>query len=94
MKIQIRRGLFETNSSSVHSITIVPESEIDKWRKGELFYSYDDEKLIPISEIENYDPDCVSNFEDFGDEYEIFFENYTSPSGDKIVAFGYYGYNY
>lgn len=93
MKVQIRRGLFETNSSSVHSITIVPESEIDKWREGKLFFSYDEGRLIPISEIENYDPDWISNFEDFGDEYETFFEKYTSPSGDKIVAFGYYGHD-
>lgn len=93
MKVQIRHDLFETNSSSVHSLTIVPESEIDKWREGKLFYSYDEDRLIPISEIENYDPDWISNFEDFGDEYETFFEKYTSPSGDKIVAFGYYGHD-
>lgn len=93
MKVQIRHGLFETNSSSVHSLTIVPESEIDEWREGKLFYSYDEDRLIPISEIENYDPDWISNFEDFGDEYETFFEKYTSPSGDKIVAFGYYGHD-
>ena len=38
MKRQIRRGVFETNSSSTHSIVIGTKSEYDKWAAGELFY--------------------------------------------------------
>lgn len=36
MKVQIRQGVFETNSSSLHSLTIIPISKWDKWGKGEL----------------------------------------------------------
>lgn len=35
--LQVRQGVFETNSSSTHSITIVPQSEFDKWKNGEVY---------------------------------------------------------
>lgn len=35
--IQIRRGVFETNSSSTHSITIAPESDFNKWKNGDVY---------------------------------------------------------
>ena len=38
MKKQIRRGVFETNSSSTHSLTMCSESTYNKWRDGELMY--------------------------------------------------------
>ena len=34
MKIQIRTGLFETNSSSVHSLVMVSGNDYEKWKKG------------------------------------------------------------
>ena len=37
MKRQIRRGVFETNSSSVHSITMCSDDEYSKWNSGELY---------------------------------------------------------
>ena len=36
MKRQIRRGVFETNSSSTHSLTMCLKSDYDKWVNGEL----------------------------------------------------------
>ena len=36
MKRQIRRGVFETNSSSVHSLTMCMESDYNKWINGEV----------------------------------------------------------
>ncbi|MDF2884882.1 MAG: hypothetical protein K0R54_5452 [Clostridiaceae bacterium] len=33
---QIRRGVFETNSSSTHSITMCLKSDYDRWVKGEI----------------------------------------------------------
>ena len=37
MKRQIRRGVFETNSSSVHSLTMCMKSDYDRWESGNLF---------------------------------------------------------
>ena len=35
--IQIWQGVFETNSSSTHSITIASESDFDKWKNGDVY---------------------------------------------------------
>lgn len=36
MKRQIRLGVFETNSSSTHSLTMCSKEEYEKWESGEL----------------------------------------------------------
>ena len=36
--LQIRKNVFETNSSSTHSLVIATASEFDKWENGELYY--------------------------------------------------------
>lgn len=37
MRRQIRRGAYETNSSSFHSITMCMESDYDRWKEDELY---------------------------------------------------------
>lgn len=37
--LQIRRGVFETNSSSTHSITIAPKDEFDAWVAGDVYFN-------------------------------------------------------
>ena len=41
MKTTIREGVFETNSSSTHSLVMMEESEFKKWKDGKLFYNED-----------------------------------------------------
>lgn len=41
MKTTIREGVFETNSSSTHSLIMMEESKFKKWKDGELFYHED-----------------------------------------------------
>ena len=36
MKRQIRRGVFETNSSSTHSLVMCLKSDYDRWKNGEV----------------------------------------------------------
>lgn len=48
----IRRGTFETNSSSTHSITMCKESDFDKWKNGEMYWDRWDEKLVSKEEVE------------------------------------------
>ena len=38
MKIKIRGGLFETNSSSTHSMVIMTEKDFRKWESGYYYY--------------------------------------------------------
>jgi hypothetical protein len=104
MKEVIRRGIFETNSSSVHSITMCSDDEYSKWKNGEVYYSRWEHKFISKSEeIEREreetgtDTDYLT-YEEFNDweylEYEIFDNEYTTESGETVHAFGYYGYDY
>ncbi len=37
MKVKIRKGVFETNSSSEHSLSIVKKSNFDQWKNGTLY---------------------------------------------------------
>lgn len=46
MKVSIRRGVFETNSSTVHSITMCKASDYEKRKSGGLLWSRCDNALI------------------------------------------------
>ena len=37
MKRQIRRGVFETNSSTTHSITLMMKEDYNKWQRENLY---------------------------------------------------------
>jgi hypothetical protein len=126
--ITIRRGVFETNSSSTHSITMCMKADYETWKQGTLylndgggFGSLSDkaktmfvtkEDIIEILTNNKYPPHIDlteladdefddwlsgnnSEFRKFGDYnsegYEDFEETFTTPNGDVVVAFGYYG---
>lgn len=123
MKRQIRRGVFETNSSSTHSLTMMMKSDYKRWEDEHLYlfngytYGWDFNKPVKnalytreeaVEFVKNsryYDEvdevndeylremDFIS-FDDEGSEYlEGFYEEFTTPSGETIVAFGEYGYD-
>ena len=119
---KIRRGVFETNSSSTHSLTMMMKSDYDRWYNEKL-YLYKDGygwefnhpvvgSLYTIEEIEEFakrnrnykdesklDSEAIRemgfiSWDDEGSEYlESFYEEFTTPSGETIVAFGEYGYD-
>ena len=138
MKRQIRQGVFETNSSSVHTLTMCTNEEYVKWTNGELMYDSYSDKLVDVkleiteqdkknakayyedskknfwkewsqlsveetnewykkymSDYKKFDSERYNTYEEFFDnEYcETFEQSYTTPSGEKIIAFGYYGYD-
>ena len=115
-----RKGLFETNSSSVHSLTIVSAEDYNKW--DENLYLGRDDKFYTLEEIktilredhwfkrnylkesetwtksdweENFKYDYRNHemYEEYAEDYETFEESYTTPSGETVIAFGYYGYD-
>lgn len=141
-KTSIRRGVFETNSSSTHSITICKKEDYDAWREGKILmnpYSgetesfpespqfmeaarnaYEDQKKEYFADWENLSDNakqqwytlCMQNedleeifetyknpsmqtydeYKDENDDLEMYSHRFTTPSGDKMVAFGYHGY--
>lgn len=100
MKIT-RFGVFETNSSSVHTITILSEDKYQKWASGNsLIWDIYLDELINISDA---DPKDIvegryltyKQYNEYVDEHG--FEPYTvkhrTESGDTIIVFGYSGYD-
>jgi hypothetical protein len=122
---QIRRGVFETNSSSTHSLTMMMKSDYERWESDGLYmfdgyefewesngpikgrlYTYDEViafaktyKYLDVEDECDIDDVMIKeigfiSFDDEGSEYlEGFYEEFTTPSGETIVAFGEYGYD-
>ena len=66
MKTQIRRGVFETNSSSVHTLAITTNTNWDKFKKGELLmkgYPYD----ISFVDINSINKENVFTLDKYND---------------------------
>ena len=59
---QIRRRVFETNSSSTHSITMCMKSDYDKWVNGELYWDRWRYKLVSKDVVDNYLKEFRDNF--------------------------------
>lgn len=94
MKRQIRRGVFETNSSSTHSITMCSKEEYEKWRKGELLLDYWSDNFVKATDENKNNEDCKTYDEYWEDcEFETYEDSYTTKSGEKVIAFGYYGHD-
>lgn len=93
MKVQIRQKVFETNSSSVHSLVVCTKAEFEAFKRGELFYDGWSDELVS-SEEKDHKVLNYGEFQDYGYEYgETYYEQFTTPSGDEMVAFGYYGHD-
>lgn len=116
-----RLGMFESNSSSTHSLIIGMEDDFKKWEKGELLYSrynkqgfYTKEEAINfLKEIPWYknrnidfnivDPEELQEMlEDEGfiswdwlddDELEHDYNEFITPSGEKICITCRYGWD-
>lgn len=50
--LNVREGTFETNSSSCHNIVVVEDSQLEKWKNGELFFIENGNKFITKYEKE------------------------------------------
>ena len=80
MKKQVRVGVFETNSSSTHSLVICDKETFDKWKNGELLFDRWEEEFKEGYQLTNKDKKDAEkyyndnkkkfwkNWEDLGDE--------------------------
>lgn len=125
MKKQIRRGVFETNSSSTHSLTMMMKSDYERWENENLYmfdgwtygwefnkpvnnHLYTRDEVVEFAKNYKYydikdeidvDYEMIRDmgfisFDDEGSEYlESFYNEFTTPSGETIVAFCEYGYD-
>jgi len=104
--IQIRNNVFETNSSSTHSITICTEDKFNRWKNGELVLKDYPEVLVKKSSLSKEDIDMIDSDDNEDRSYltykqwqqheclSTYTKKYTPKVGEPIVAFGVYGNNY
>ena len=103
MKIQVRENIFETNSSSTHALSMYMKKDWDAYEKGEkVINKYEltlhdsveagmkenkyseEEDFLTAEEMEEYVEE--RGFESFEDEIQ-------TPSGETVIAYGYYGWD-
>lgn len=92
----IRKNVFETNSSSTHSICICTAEEYKKFRSGDMIFDSYNEELQFVSDKElekDEDKYRYKSYEDMGYYKEYYSHPFVTPSGDEMVAFGEYGYD-
>ena len=99
--IQIRQEVFETNSSSTHALAICTQEEWDKLQSGEyLVNEYDINNIVSkddprsINDPESWKEWYITYGELYDRSYfEFFTRHFKTPSGDDMVAWGYYGHD-
>ena len=126
--IQIRQNVFETNSSSTHSMTMCMKSDYVEFAKGTKYYVHwhsAPKKFMPFEEVIQWmtetnklDSDAVETLQSMytnndldgvaeylmdyevytqdtydDNDYEDFYEEFTTPNGETVVTFGHYGYS-
>ena len=96
MKMQIRFKTFETNSSNMNSLTVMTKAEYEefmrKWSSDDWLWDSWEEKWVLENTIDR-ENDCDWRYwDDPTDEhYDVETAEYTSPSGDELVALSIYG---
>lgn len=118
--LQTRYCVFETNSSSVHALSICMTDDFKAWKRGDFVFNDNcafrtDDMFIPIEDAKAYvlkqmgqsdgyevskndlynhgfDTYDMYTYKRVG-EFEGVEETYTTPSGESVTAFGYYGFD-
>ena len=100
--LQIRQGIFETNSSSVHALTFFTKDQYDGLVNGDLYYDRwtgkvltEDEALAEgMNEEDFYRMVNAGNLSDYASEYlggEGYFGTQTTPDGHQVYYMTYSG---
>lgn len=88
MRTQIRRGVFETNSSSTHSLTICTEEQFEAWKRGEVLFvewKSEGEKFVSAHVLTDKDKEeAASNYDLNKDEFQKNFEDLSESAKNKI----------
>jgi hypothetical protein len=61
MKVQVRQGVFETNSSSTHSVSVCLATDWDAFNRGDLWMRPSDGKMLPADEAEEFNEELINS---------------------------------
>lgn len=59
MKVQIRQGVFETNSSSTHAISVCTKAQWEEYKSGKVWLN-NNLDFLPAEEAEKYNDDLLA----------------------------------
>lgn len=108
MTKQIRMGVFETNSSSTHSMVICTKEEYEKWKNGEYVYV---SETYGLAEEDKPTTDFITaeqaeillkkgaedyyfkSFNKWEKDLEQDVNTYTTKNGEELVIRCAHGYN-
>lgn len=83
MKRQIRRGVFETNSSSTHSLVMCSKEEYDRWEKGELMFDRYNDVLVEMK-IEITEQDKAKAKKDYENKKLKYWKEWNQLSEEEV----------
>lgn len=88
MKRQIRRGVFETNSSSTHSLTMCSEEEFEQWKNGELLFDeWGSESFVKANSLSDDDKKyAVKDYENHKDEFSKDWSDLSESAKEKYYT--------
>ena len=88
--INIRNGLFETNSSSVHSLTMTSGANYDKWADGDVVYDENENEFITLDEAKARYKILEGNYSDNDELADLLREEYVYTFETYDTAHEYY----
>lgn len=86
--LKVRRGVFETNSSSTHTMTMCDDDTYTKWMNNEIYWDNDNDVLVKEDEMfaeiaESYGDDAVTELKAMREQSEETFL-------DSLAEYSYY----
>lgn len=88
MKRQIRRGIFESNSSSTHSLTMCSEEEFEQCKNGELLFDeWGSESFVKANSLSDDDKKyAAQDYENHKDEFSKDWSELSESAKEKYYT--------
>lgn len=87
--IKVRKAVFETNSSSTHSITICSKKDFDDWKAGKCFYNVETETFVQqdLSKVDEYREEAIQQYRGTrdNDPYSISWDSLPPEQQEKYI---------
>lgn len=83
---QIRKNVFETNSSSTHSLTMCTKEEYDNWKSGKLMFDIDSKEFVSPLEVTSKDfKEAEINYESSKRKYQKNWDQLTKEEQEEYT---------
>ena len=82
---KIRRGTFETNSSSTHSLTMCMKEDFEKWKNGEKYWNRWNEELVDKKVFEEEISKIIDEFKSENSDFDENDEAWAKKLNDYIA---------